>query len=175
MNFIKLYFLEIITKHYVDFKGCVPRKTFWLFSLCAVIVLLILYFVNLIFIALGAFTLSSAVGILNLIVLLGLLLPSLSIKVRRLHDINFRGWWLLIGIIPIAVLIVSYIAFTVFSFQAFYSVDGFSADNLAIVQTLSNIINVSFTLSIIGAVVIIIFFCLKTKSNRWESLENVSL
>lgn len=175
MNFIKLYFLEIITKHYVDFKGCAPRKTFWLFSLCAVIILLILYFVNLIFIALGAFTLSSAVGILNLIVLLGLLLPSLSIKVRRLHDINFRGWWLLIGIIPVIILIVSYIAFTVFYFQTLYSLGDLSADNFAILQILSNIINVSFALTIISAVILIILFCLKTKSNRWASSENVSL
>jgi uncharacterized membrane protein YhaH (DUF805 family) len=29
------------------------------------------------------------------------LLPSLGVAVRRLHDTNRSGWWLLIGLIPI--------------------------------------------------------------------------
>ena len=32
---------------------------------------------------------------------LALFLPSLAVGVRRLHDIDKSGWWILIGIIPI--------------------------------------------------------------------------
>jgi uncharacterized membrane protein YhaH (DUF805 family) len=35
------------------------------------------------------------------ILTLGLLLPSLTVSVRRLHDTGRSGWWLLIGIIPL--------------------------------------------------------------------------
>jgi uncharacterized membrane protein YhaH (DUF805 family) len=40
-------------------------------------------------------------GILGLIFNLALLIPSISIGVRRLHDTGKSGWWLLIGFIPI--------------------------------------------------------------------------
>jgi uncharacterized membrane protein YhaH (DUF805 family) len=30
-----------------------------------------------------------------------LTIPSIAVKVRRLHDINFSGWWVLLGLIPI--------------------------------------------------------------------------
>ena len=32
---------------------------------------------------------------------LAILIPSLSVGVRRLHDTNRSGWWLLIGVIPL--------------------------------------------------------------------------
>lgn len=35
------------------------------------------------------------------IVTLVLFIPSLSVSVRRLHDIDRTGWWLLLGLIPI--------------------------------------------------------------------------
>jgi uncharacterized membrane protein YhaH (DUF805 family) len=43
------------------------------------------------------------------IVLLGLLLPSLAVGVRRLHDTNRSGWWLLISLVPILGGIVCFV------------------------------------------------------------------
>ena len=40
---------------------------------------------------------------------LGTLIPSLSVSVRRLHDIDRSGWWLLIGLVPLVGWIVSLI------------------------------------------------------------------
>jgi uncharacterized membrane protein YhaH (DUF805 family) len=42
---------------------------------------------------------------------LSMLLPGLSVSVRRLHDIDFTGWWLLLAFVPIAslALIVFYV------------------------------------------------------------------
>ena len=36
-----------------------------------------------------------------MIISLAIFLPSLGLSVRRLHDINFSGWWVLVGFIPV--------------------------------------------------------------------------
>jgi uncharacterized membrane protein YhaH (DUF805 family) len=52
-------------------------------------------------------------GSIPLLVLwLGLPLPSISVSIRRLHDSNCTGWWILIGLIPLIgwiVLLVFYL------------------------------------------------------------------
>jgi uncharacterized membrane protein YhaH (DUF805 family) len=51
-------------------------------------------------------------GAFSVVVGLALLLPSLAVAVRRLHDSGRTGWWLLIGLIPVIgtiVLIIFYV------------------------------------------------------------------
>ena len=86
MNYFKTYFWDIIAKHYYDFKGREGRKVFWLFTLNMFIINTIL----------GLFS----ADILSLIISFAILLPSLGLSVRRLHDINFSGWWILVGFLP---------------------------------------------------------------------------
>ena len=50
------------------------------------------------------------IGLLNGLYSLAVLLPSLGVGVRRLHDTGRSGWWLLIGIIPL----IGWIVLTVF-------------------------------------------------------------
>jgi uncharacterized membrane protein YhaH (DUF805 family) len=45
------------------------------------------------------------------IVALALLLPNISVGVRRLHDTDRTGWWLLIGLIPLIGMVVLLIFF----------------------------------------------------------------
>jgi uncharacterized membrane protein YhaH (DUF805 family) len=40
--------------------------------------------------------------ILAIIWFLAVLIPSLAVTVRRLHDGNFSGWMMLLGLIPLA-------------------------------------------------------------------------
>lgn len=40
-------------------------------------------------------------GFLGMLLALGLLLPSIAVAVRRLHDTERSGWWLLIGFVPL--------------------------------------------------------------------------
>jgi uncharacterized membrane protein YhaH (DUF805 family) len=40
-------------------------------------------------------------GLLGTLYSLAVLIPGIAVSVRRLHDINRSGWWLLIGLIPI--------------------------------------------------------------------------
>lgn len=92
MNFNNIIAIvkSVILKNYVNFEGRATRPEFWWFFLFNVIVSLIL---NLFGPKVGT-TLS---GIWSL----AILLPYLGLSVRRLHDINKSGWYLLVGLIPL--------------------------------------------------------------------------
>ena len=45
-------------------------------------------------------------GVLTIVFWLATLVPSIAVGVRRLHDTDRSGWWLLIGLIPLAGAIV---------------------------------------------------------------------
>lgn len=96
MNYVKTYFLDIITKHFFDFTGKEGRKVYWLFVLNCFIVSFILGLIS-----------STISYIFSLVVLL----PSLGILVRRLHDAGFSGWFALLLLVPfvgwIAVVILA--------------------------------------------------------------------
>ena len=89
--------------HYVKFDGRASRPAYWWRFLFAVLVAVAS---NIIDAALSSF------GIVSGITGLALLLPGLSVSIRRLHDTNRSGWWILIGLIPLIgfiVLIVFYV------------------------------------------------------------------
>jgi len=90
------YYIDAITKKYATFDGRANRTEFWMFVLFNVIIYIVLAVVeNLI-----GLKFSSGTGILSTLYLLALLVPSIAIAVRRLHDIGKSGWWLLIGLVP---------------------------------------------------------------------------
>src|SRR6056297_179549 len=79
------YYLEVL-KEYDEFRGRVSRKKFWMFVLVSAIVSILLIFINI-----GVFLVYSLLVIL----------PSLGVTVRRLHDTNRSGWFLLLEFIPL--------------------------------------------------------------------------
>ncbi|WP_351077464.1 DUF805 domain-containing protein [Shewanella sp. CAL98-MNA-CIBAN-0140] len=85
------YFIGALKK-YADFTGRARRKEYWMFILVYMII-------NIVFAVIGLDTISAIVS-------LALLVPSLSIAARRLHDTGRSGWWQLILLIPIIGLIV---------------------------------------------------------------------
>lgn len=78
---------------YASFGGRAIRSEFWWFMLFALIV-------N----AIGTQINDSVSGIISL----ALVLPSLAVGARRLHDIEKSGWWLLLGIIPLVNFLLIY-------------------------------------------------------------------
>ena len=89
-------------KKYADFSGRARRKEYWLFILLYLIAAIIAGIIDAVL---------ATMGIIGIILTLGLFIPSLSVGVRRLHDINRSGWWMLIGLIPLIGAIVLIIFF----------------------------------------------------------------
>lgn len=76
---------------YADFTGRSRRSELWWFALFAFVLGLVTTALDAM---LGTF------GILNAIGSLAILLPSIAVGVRRLHDRDMVGWWYLIAFIP---------------------------------------------------------------------------
>ena len=88
------YFIDCLTKKYVQFSGRARRQEFWLFVLFNFIASII---INVIAVTLIKVT---GVGAFGTIYSLAVLLPGFAVLFRRLHDIGKSGWWWLIAFIP---------------------------------------------------------------------------
>lgn len=99
------WYLRVLNQ-YSDFNGRARRKEYWMFALVNFIISLAIVGLDN---ALGqSFSYTGNVlgaGVFNSIYNLLILIPSLAIAVRRLHDVGKSGWMLLIGLIPLVVAI----------------------------------------------------------------------
>lgn len=92
-----------VLKKYAVFSGRARRKEYWFFFLFTILASLILAIVdNLI----GTFDQRQGIGLLGGIYSLAVLIPSLAVTVRRLHDTDRSGWWILIAFLPLIGAIV---------------------------------------------------------------------
>ncbi|SMC67039.1 DUF805 domain-containing protein [Polynucleobacter kasalickyi] len=78
---------------YLQFEGRASRSEYWWFFLFMILAIIV------------AEILGQNIGT---IVGLGLMLPHLTVEVRRLHDINKSGWWVLLKLIPLLNLLLLY-------------------------------------------------------------------
>jgi uncharacterized membrane protein YhaH (DUF805 family) len=83
---------------YATFSGRSRRREYWLFALFNVIVIIGLMVVDGL---IGTLAADGSIGLLSGIYVLGVIIPSIAVGVRRLHDIGRSGWWLLINLIPV--------------------------------------------------------------------------
>ncbi|MBI9077484.1 MAG: DUF805 domain-containing protein [Desulfatibacillum sp.] len=84
------WYLDVLKK-YTAFSGRAGRTEYWMFMLFNFLV------------ACGLAIIESLIGLTGMISTLyslAVLLPSLALCFRRLHDIGKSGWWVLIGLIP---------------------------------------------------------------------------
>lgn len=91
------YYIEALKK-YATFKGRASRSEYWFFTLFTVLISIALMVVD---IFTGSFDETAGMGVLSGIYTLAVLLPSLAVLVRRLHDTNRSGWWFFISLIPL--------------------------------------------------------------------------
>jgi uncharacterized membrane protein YhaH (DUF805 family) len=112
-------------KHYADFNGRARRSEFWMFAL-------VIFFINVVLNVLvsiigepvdmtavmsgdiAGLMAASGMGVVDIIsnlVSLALLIPSLAVGARRMHDIGKSGWWQVINI----VVCIGWIIFIVFT------------------------------------------------------------
>lgn len=93
-------------RKYASFSGRAVRSEYWYWYLFAAIVLFVFGAIDRMLypgpLEMGPFS------YVNIAVVLALILPSLAVSVRRLHDIDRTGWWVLIGPTVIGTLVLLY-------------------------------------------------------------------
>jgi uncharacterized membrane protein YhaH (DUF805 family) len=93
-------------RNYANFEGRAGRKEYWYFVLFYLLIAVALVLV---------LRMSGAPRGIQRVILglfaLAFLLPQLSVSVRRLHDLNWSGWWVLIAFIPYLGGLVLFVAY----------------------------------------------------------------
>lgn len=100
-------------RKYADFTGRARRSEYWWFYLAYVLAVLAVAIVGGVLTAVAGAVSESASGVVGTLVglvyglvALGLVLPTLAVGARRLHDTGRSGWWLLIGLIPLGGIVL---------------------------------------------------------------------
>ena len=85
------WYLKVVKDNYANFNGRASRQEYWMF-----------YLFNMIFF-IGLIVIKTVLGVafLSMIYSLAVFIPGLSAGIRRLHDVNKSGWFLLISLIPL--------------------------------------------------------------------------
>ncbi len=104
-------------KKYAVFEGRARRREYWFFVLFNLLVTIALIFIDAFMATMNP---QVGLGLLSGLYSLGVLIPSISVLVRRLHDTNRSGWWFWIGLVPLIGAIVLLV---------FMLLDGTAGDN----------------------------------------------
>lgn len=170
MSNVPLMFQPLVK--YVDFQGRARRSEFWLWVLFRVIVSAVTGTIGMTLMFSGMnfqnpdpsqfmaryFQVMPLFQLINL----ALLLPTFAVGVRRLHDINRTGWWL---VMPIAVAIVGFVLFfIIFGTQIFTMAGGI--DNMTEEQSIKFAFGMFGSLFLcillpilISQIVMLVFYC----------------
>ncbi|MDF2479638.1 MAG: hypothetical protein K0S24_5121 [Sphingobacterium sp.] len=97
---IKDWFLKVVRDNYANFNGRARRKEYWMFVLANLLI-------GVVFGILGQ--IASLFSYISGLISLALLIPSIAVAVRRLHDTNKSGWFLLLALIPFVNLYLIYL------------------------------------------------------------------
>jgi uncharacterized membrane protein YhaH (DUF805 family) len=93
------WYLEVLKK-YAVFDGRARRSEYWYFVLFNVIAAVILALFD------GVIRKMTGFGLLGTLYSLAVLLPGIGVSIRRLHDTNRSGWWLLLALVPLVGLVL---------------------------------------------------------------------
>lgn len=110
------YYVAVLKK-YATFSGRARRKEYWFYVLFNSIVSLVLSAFDGV---LGVYDYETGIGLFASVYGLAVLLPGVAVCVRRLHDIDKSGWFLLLMLIPL----IGWIVLIVYACQ-----DGTESEN----------------------------------------------
>lgn len=95
MNFTEA--VQSVLRNYANINGRAPRSEYWFWILFIFIVGIIAGILDAVIFGAAA----AEGGPIGLILNLALLIPGITVSVRRLHDVDRSGWWLFIILIPL--------------------------------------------------------------------------
>jgi len=99
------WYLQVLKK-YAVFSGRARRKEYWYFVLFNAIISFVLSIIE----GLAGIATGTDYSVLAGLYSLAVLLPSIGVAIRRLHDTGRSGWWLFIGLVPLigAIILLVY-------------------------------------------------------------------
>jgi len=100
-----------VFRRWRDFSGRSSRREYWMFTLVLIIIAFVLGILDGVMLGVMGYTLNEAetqLFTLGNAYSLVTLIPSISVSVRRLHDIDKSGWWLLLVFTGIGILLIIY-------------------------------------------------------------------
>jgi uncharacterized membrane protein YhaH (DUF805 family) len=98
-----------VIKNYTNFSGRARRKEYWMFVLINALIMFVLYLPAILSMGAlmesGGYMTEMPIGITISMILIGIyglfiLLPAIAVLIRRLHDTEKSGWWILITLVP---------------------------------------------------------------------------
>ena len=90
------WYLDVL-KNYAVFNGRARRKEYWMFMLFNILISFAIGFIE---------GFLGSPGVIGLIYTLAVLVPSIAVAIRRLHDTGRSGWWVLLGLVPVLGIIL---------------------------------------------------------------------
>jgi uncharacterized membrane protein YhaH (DUF805 family) len=143
-------------KRYAEFSGRSRRKEYWMYTLFIVIVSIVLSILDRMLGLGGSSSLATETsgagagigaathtGVLGGIFMLATFIPSLAVAIRRLHDSDRAGWWVLVGFGPYLLAIALMVV-------------GVMTGQLGLLATGGLLMMIGF----VGAIVLLVFMCL---------------
>ncbi len=88
------WYLKVL-QNYATFSGRARRKEYWMFILFNFIISIVFTFIDM---QVGTYDMRSGYGLISTIYSLVVLVPSIAVAVRRMHDVGKSGWFILIPI-----------------------------------------------------------------------------
>jgi uncharacterized membrane protein YhaH (DUF805 family) len=98
-------FLDVIFQKYSLIYGRARRREFWLYTLWQFLVAFALAILSAVFSLINP-VLGTVILIVMLLFYLAILVPTVSITVRRLHDIGQTGWLMLLYAVGLGIVVL---------------------------------------------------------------------
>ncbi len=103
-----IHYFTVVMQKYAVFSGRARRAEYWYFVLATFVIGFAFGFTFSILGSVAGFsgrTISAGIELATGVIQLGLIIPSIAVGVRRLHDSNKSGWWLLVPVYNLYLLI----------------------------------------------------------------------
>ena len=96
-----------VLKKYAVFDGRAQRQEYWIYLLVSVVISIVLSFID----GMTGMMNTRGQGLFVSIYGLAVLVPSIAVAARRLHDTRRSGWWLLVAFVPLIGTIILLVFF----------------------------------------------------------------
>lgn len=92
---------QVLKVNYANFQGRARRSEYWWFALFSMLFSVVAQILMGAVAATGSGILMLLIAIPVLVFAIGIIIPSIAVAIRRMHDTGRSGWWLLVGFVPV--------------------------------------------------------------------------